>query len=234
MARQVSWESRLHEIRRSVANSVRSHYDRRDLELLFKLQPRAAGKLLETLPTVSIGRSQLVLREVLSLFLEGASEAEDVAGYCAAQKAKRKVRMRRKPRSLVRRDLEPVAAASLSTWLTPGLLTVPYKSLEELVDVLWRVASALQDDVDQFSELYEAHRPHTEGSDPSLEVRRMFEELAKMERDMELRNAPPSSRFRAKSGHQMATNGFSIAAAAVGEDNRGVSRIPHSPPEKPK
>ncbi len=47
MARPVSWLPRLHEIRRAVANSVRSHYDRHDLQNLFELQPRAAQKLSE-------------------------------------------------------------------------------------------------------------------------------------------------------------------------------------------
>jgi hypothetical protein len=230
MARQVSWESRLHEIRRSVANSVRSHYDRRDLELLFKLQPRAAGKLLEILPTVSIGRSQLVLREVLSLFLEGASEAEDVAGYCASQKAQRKVQVRRKPRSLVRRDLEPVPAASLSGWLRPGLLTVPYKSLEELVDVLWKVASALQDDEDGFSELYEARRPEKEESEAALEVQTMFEKLGEMERSRDLRNTRQASRIGPEYGPQMDTTAFSISASADDAEFRDVLRIPPSPP----
>lgn len=50
MLRLITWLSRLHEIRRSVANLVRSHYDRRDIEALFELQPRAAQKLVEMLP----------------------------------------------------------------------------------------------------------------------------------------------------------------------------------------
>jgi hypothetical protein len=37
MPRPLSWLPRLHEIDRSVANSVRSHYDRRDIERLFEL-----------------------------------------------------------------------------------------------------------------------------------------------------------------------------------------------------
>jgi len=39
MPRPLSWLPRLHVIRRTVANSVRSHYDRRELETLFELQP---------------------------------------------------------------------------------------------------------------------------------------------------------------------------------------------------
>ena len=78
MPRPVSWLPRLHEIRRSVANSVRSHYGRRDLEQLFELQPRAAQKLIEMLPTVQIGTSLLLEREALAGFLDRVREAEDV------------------------------------------------------------------------------------------------------------------------------------------------------------
>ena len=62
MPRPISWLQRLPVIRKSVANSVRSHYDRHDLENLFELQPRAAQKLLEMLPTAQIGNSKLVDR----------------------------------------------------------------------------------------------------------------------------------------------------------------------------
>ena len=61
MPRPISWLPRLHEIRRSVFNSVRSHYDRNDLERVFEVQPRSAQLLLELLPTVRLGRSLLVV-----------------------------------------------------------------------------------------------------------------------------------------------------------------------------
>jgi hypothetical protein len=77
MPRPISWLPRLHEIARSVANSVRSHYDRRDLEQLFELQPRAAQKLLEMLPTVQVGTSGLVERETLGAFLERVRDSEN-------------------------------------------------------------------------------------------------------------------------------------------------------------
>jgi len=182
MARQVSWESRLHEIRRSVANSVRSHYERRDLELLFKLQPRAAGKLLEILRTDKSGRSLLIDRATLTAFLDGAHAADDVAAYCAERREKRKVLSRRKPRAMVRRDIEPVPAASLSAWLRPGMLSIPFSSLEQLADVLWRVASAMRDDLEDFTRLYETPSVAIADSDSTREVRAMFDELEKMER----------------------------------------------------
>ena len=47
MPRRTSWLPRLPEIRRSVRESVRSHYERRDLERLFHIHPRAAQKLMQ-------------------------------------------------------------------------------------------------------------------------------------------------------------------------------------------
>ena len=64
MPRPIIWLPRLHEIRRSVANSVRSHYDRRDIEALFELHPRTAQKLVKMLPTVRIGTSHLIELDV--------------------------------------------------------------------------------------------------------------------------------------------------------------------------
>ena len=81
MPRPVSWLPRLHEIRRSVQNSVRSHYDRRDLEQLFELQPRSAQNFFALLPSVPVGRSRLVEREALARFLDGVQEADDVPAY---------------------------------------------------------------------------------------------------------------------------------------------------------
>jgi hypothetical protein len=80
MPRPISWLPRLHIIARSVAQSIRSHYDRHDLEALFELQPRSAQKLLEMLPTVQVGNSHLVDREVLANFLDRVRDADDVAG----------------------------------------------------------------------------------------------------------------------------------------------------------
>lgn len=223
MARQVSWESRLHEIRRSVANSVRSHYDRRDLELLFKLQPRAAGKLLESLPTVRIGRSYLVLREALANFLDGANDAEDVGAYCAAQRTEREAKSRRKPRSLVRRDFDLVPAASLSRWLSPGELKIQYSSLEELFDIMWRVASALRDDLEGFAQLYEVEPPVKVESDARREVEAMFAELSRLEENKAFELG--------QSRLQMDTKKRRPRIPAPDAGFRAQAILPHSPPE---
>ena len=107
MARPLSWLPRLSDIRRAVANSARSHYGRRDLETLFELQPRAAQKLLEMLPTLQVGTSRLVDREVLAGFLDRVRDAEDTAELLERVRAEKAQVSRKRPRSLVRHSRFP-------------------------------------------------------------------------------------------------------------------------------
>ena len=182
MARPPSWLPRLHELRRAVANSVRSHYDRKDLERLFELQPRGAGKLLELLPTVPVGTAHLVDREVLLGFLERVHEADDVHALFDQLRLEKGATTRRKIRSLVRRDLEPVGLTSLpeSIGLSRGRLEVSFRSLEELAQAMLTLARILENEGDAFAELYEPEKPPAVDNDVE-ELRQMFRRLEKME-----------------------------------------------------
>jgi hypothetical protein len=181
MPRPVTWLPRLHLIRSSVQHSVRSHYDRRDLELLFELQPRAAQKLLELLPTVQIGTSRLVEREVLALFLERVKAADDTATLFAQLRQERSAPSRRKTRSLVRRADRPVSLASLpeTIGLARGHLEVSFRSIEQLAEAMYIIARLLEDEGDAFAAAYE---PETEPkSQDTGDVRELFAELEAME-----------------------------------------------------
>ena len=157
MPRPLSWLPRLHEIRRAVANSVRSHYTRQDLEGLFELQPRAAQKLIEMLPSTQLGSARLVEREELERFLTGVHEAEDVSAYLEAVRAERHRVSRRRPRSLVRADLPRVELASLpeSIRLSPGRLEVSFRTVEELAEAMLMLARVLEGDGDEVASRYE-------------------------------------------------------------------------------
>lgn len=183
MARPASWLPRLHEIRRSVKNSVRSHYDRRDLELLFKLQPRGAGKLLEMLTTDTIrGRSGLVNRETLKGFLDRVAEADDVPALLDQMRTEKTTVARRRPRAMVRRDFTAVEAASLSAWISRGHLDVRFESAQQLADILWRLASALEYDFEEFLQLYEPEAPVPEAKRvASKEMQELYRELEGLE-----------------------------------------------------
>ena len=188
MARPPSWLPRLHELRRAVANSVRSHYDRRDLERLFELQPRGAGKLLELLPTVPLGTAHLVDREVLLGFLERVHEADDVHALFDQLRLEKGTLSRRKIRSLVRRDLEPVGLTSLpdAIGLSRGRLEVSFRSVEELAQAMLTLARILENEGDAFAELYEPEKPPAVDNDVE-ELRQMFRRLEEMEAGRETR-----------------------------------------------
>jgi hypothetical protein len=179
MPRPVSWLPRLHEIRRSVANSVRSHYNRQDIEKLFQLQPRAASALMEMLPKVMVNRGYMVERESLSKFLDRVHRAENVTEAVKVQRAEREGATRSKPRALVRRDREVVRAETLAAWVKRGRLEIPFATAQELFDALWRVAGSLDSDLEAFIALYVP----TDDAEPSQanEMDELFAELDRVQ-----------------------------------------------------
>lgn len=184
MPRPVSWLPRLHEIRRSVGNSVRSHYDRRDLQTLFELQPRAAQKLLELLPTVPIGTAKLVERETLAKFLDGVHEAEDVAGYLEHVRTTKVATPPKKLRALVRHDTDPATLTSLpqSVSLSRGRLEVSFRSVEQLAEAMYWLAQVIE--TEEFVREFEPEVTLPADSENNAgEAREMFAELGCMEAD---------------------------------------------------
>lgn len=175
MARPVSWLPRLHEIRRTVAKSELLYYDRSRVESLFGVQPRAAQKLMELLPSVRVGTARLVERDALMHFLERIHAADDVAAAMDDQRRDAAKPVRRKLHHIVRTDRPTATLDSLPSNLTlePGRLEVRFSSLEEMAEVLFSVAQLLEFEGDEFARRYE-RRPER-GVDPDLlEVQRMF------------------------------------------------------------
>ena len=158
MPRPISWLPRLHIISRSVANSVRSHYDRHDLENLFELQPRAAQKLIEMLPSVQIGNSRLIDREVLASFLDRVRDTENTSELFEQVRSEKAQISRRRPRSIIRRDLDPIGLGSLpsSITLTPGRMVVDFNTVEQLAEAMYALARVLESEGDEFAKAFEA------------------------------------------------------------------------------
>jgi hypothetical protein len=173
MARPVSWLPRLPALARAVDESVRSHYACSDLERLFEVQPRSAQMLMGLLPTVRIGRSLLVEREVLAGLLGRLSAADDPGRELASMRAEAKPPIvRRKLRELVQRD---VAAGESSlpphVHLEPGALSVSFTTVEELATALWRLAILLDEDLDGFASRYElVPEPQVEPAEAAAEL----------------------------------------------------------------
>jgi len=184
MPRPVSWLPRLHEIRRSVDSSIRSHYDRHDLQRLFELQPRATQKLLELLPTVPVGTSRLVEREALASFLERVQKAEDTSSLIEQVREEKAAPARRSLRTLVRRDAEPASLAVIPEGLSldRGRLEISFRNLEQLAESLVYLARLLDGDLDGFAQAYEPEAPPpAENDDAPHEVGAMFRELEQIE-----------------------------------------------------
>ena len=156
MARPVSWLPRLPALSRAVGESVRSHYACSDLERLFEVQPRSAQMLMSLLPTVRIGRSLLVEREVLAGLLAQLAAADDPGRELKSMRAEAKPPMvRRKLRELVQRDSAGDSSLPPHVHLEPGALTVQFTTVEELAAALWRLAILLDEDLDGFASRYE-------------------------------------------------------------------------------
>ena len=184
MPRPVSWLPRLHEIRRSVANSVRSHYGRREFEQLFELQPRAAQKLVELLPTVKIGTSLLVEREALVTFLDRVREAADVGALFEQVRKEKAGVSSKKVRALVPRDTEPATLGSLpdSIALSRGRLEVSFATVEQLAEAMFALARVLTTDVDAFAQAYEPEIP-PEVPEDAGEMDALFAELEELNKE---------------------------------------------------
>ncbi len=194
MARSVSWLPRLHEIRRAVEGAARSHYTRREIEILFKLQPRAAGQLVEMLAEDKMGRNHLVKRETLAKFLADAAEAEDVRAVIAKQRDARPAISRMKIRSMSRRDFEALSPLALPDWieLAPGRLLMRFETMRQLGEGLFLIARCLDGDaeLDRFAQLYEPRR------EPSAEKLAQREDVAAMMRELESLTKDPEEAQR--------------------------------------
>lgn len=190
MPKSASWLPRLYEINRSIINSVRSHYGRQDLEQLFELQPRAAQKLLDMLPTVQIGTSRLVEREPLGAFLERVRLADNTTTLFEQMRKENAQSSRRKLRLLVGCDLDPVDFSSVpeSTTLSPGLLEVRFRTIEDLGESMLLLARLLTDKPDQFANAYEL-KDVRENSESDDEMQALYRELESLKAASKIRSS---------------------------------------------
>lgn len=183
MPRPVSWLTRLHEIRRSVATSIRSHYERKEIESLFQVQPRAAQLLLEMLPTNVIGRSRLVERQVLADFLDRIHKADDASAELELIRTQGVEVSRKKLRTLVRRDAEPVRVDSLPSNIefVPGQMIVSFRTIEDLAQAMYSLARAIETDGDELAKRYEVQEVADGGGPVRADIDAMLQELSDLE-----------------------------------------------------
>ena len=161
MAKKPSWLPLARRIRETVQASAISHRDRKEIQRMFQIGRSAAGNLLrEILPTTALGQAHMVGKDDLLKFLDHVIEADDVTQACTALRAAKENVSRKRARSLVVRDYEPVDPAVLSPWLKRGHLEIHFDSITQLFDVLWKIACAIiGDGLDEFCRLYEPEKP---------------------------------------------------------------------------
>ncbi len=185
MPRPLSWLPRLAAIRRMVAGSSRSHYERRELERLFEIQPRAAQKLLSALPTVQVGTSYLVERDALLALLDAVHEADDPAAVLTAARVRSVAPARRTLRQLVPNDRPHTTWETLPASLTlaPGEVRVTFTRVEELAAALAALASLLDRELEAFAERFEPRGPEKSASMEECEdAEALVRELELLER----------------------------------------------------
>ena len=183
MPRPISWLNRLHQIRQTVTASVRSHYERREIETLFQIQPRTAQLLLEMLPTTEVGRSRLVERQVLVDFLERINGAESPSLELERIRTEGNTICRRKLRTLVRRDVGELGIDSLpaNIELSPGRMVMSFRTIEDLAEAMYSLARIIEAEGDALAERYEFHKTPEAEADSS-EMMAMMEELEGLEK----------------------------------------------------
>lgn len=156
MPRTLSWLDRIVPISRTVQESARSHYDRKELQRLFELQPRAAQQLMAALPNVAVGRARLVEREALSDFLRKLNDCENPAETFARMRAEGGNLVRRKLREFSLQDY-PASVASPPRMMAieRGEVRVKFQRLEELAEAMLYLATVFTYDLDGFAARYE-------------------------------------------------------------------------------
>ncbi len=184
MPRPLSWLPRLSEIRRAVRQSARSHYERKDIERLFQIQPRRAQELIQSIsPSARVGRSFLLERGVLEDFLDAISDGADPASLLAARAAPAP---RRKLRILVQHDHVPTTLdnAPGNINFEAGKLTISFNCVQDLAGALLALAEIL-DNPEQLDLLEARHVPSPSPDPDALavrdDVRIAFEALAEDE-----------------------------------------------------
>jgi hypothetical protein len=184
MPKPVSWSYRTHEIRERVQHSKTQTWTRRDIEDLFEVKRATAQTLMKAIGGVqNIGGTHLLDREALLEFLEQTIAADDVSG--AVRSRRQEAAPSPQPRRLtisLPNDLKSVMAADLPSniELSPGRLTISGKGSEGIINDLYLLAQAMQNDLGSIQARLDPMPERKEVGDP--ELRRLFASLARKER----------------------------------------------------
>lgn len=191
MARPISWLLFVREIHRSVHNSVRSHYEARDVGQLLGVSARSAQKIIELLPREAVGQAHLVKREDLASFLEKVREAHEAGGERRVRELLEELRKapapmtRKKIRGLVRVDADAIEASSLpaNLKLRRGHLEIDWRQPVQLAEAMVFIAKIIE--TAEFDRDYCFAKPTDTSpvvSSELLDAKFFAEEISRLER----------------------------------------------------
>ena len=191
MPKPISWSNRLHEIREHVERSRIQTWRRRDLESLFEIKRAAAQMLMRTIGGVqNVGGTHLVDRETLMEFLDRSLASEDLSTTVHALRLEAGPAPQPQPLTFaLPEDLRCVMADDLPAHiqLTPGQLVITGENAEEIIEGLYLLAQALQNDLSTIQNMLDPLPPQLPVRDE--ELRTLFAHLAEKEQRGKLLNS---------------------------------------------
>ncbi len=144
----LSWLDRIVPISRSVSEAARSHYERKELQTLFELQPRATHKMMGALPCAPISRAKLVKREALSKFFGKLNDSENPAETFASMRAQWGKIVRRKLLDFSLQDYPTsVDSPPRMTTIERDDLRVRFQIVEEFAEAMLYLATGFTHEV---------------------------------------------------------------------------------------
>jgi len=189
MARRAPWLVRISDIRRSVRDSVRSHYDRHDIERLFQIQSRPAQKLMSLVGVgARVGQCALVNRETLADFLGRLAESNAPQEVLQAERIAAKTPDgRRALRELIQADGN---VATLDTMprniiASTGKLVIEFNRIQELAGALLALAQVMENELEEFVDRFEPVFEDVKPEHDSVvdDLRRAFADLRQDEQE---------------------------------------------------
>ncbi len=157
MPKPISWSNRMHEIRERVSRSKLQSWSRRDLENLFEIKRASAQSLMKAIGGIqNIGGTHLVDRDNLLEFLERSIGSDDLSA--TVQQSLQESGPAPKPKRLtfsLPLELRSVMAADLppEICLEPGRLTIEGVNSVAIIESLYLLAQAMQNDLDTVQEM---------------------------------------------------------------------------------
>jgi hypothetical protein len=135
------------------------------------------------LPTTAIGRSRLVERQALADFLDRIHKADDPSAELDLIRAQGGAVSRKKLRTLVRRDAEPLQVDSLPANIEfiPGQMSVSFRTIEDLAQSMYSLARAIETDGDELARRYEVQEIADDGGPNRSEFDALLQELSNLE-----------------------------------------------------